>query len=154
MKKVEDTTGAQVSQLRVALTKKQNLRLPRDENQRLRTELGRMEAQFTLAQQEKELLHQQACVAQRALRVIRNEAHLFRDKMLVDAKTLCQYHVDKMSEMNNHYKAELQAERSRLHSSNQQFRDKLETEALEYQQEVSKSNVSLCTCCKGDVLDL
>eukprot|EP00971_Amphidinium_carterae_P007132 141129-Amphidinium_carterae.1 len=53
MKKVEDKTGAQVSQMRIALTKKQNLRLPTDENQRLRTELGRMEAQFALAQQEK-----------------------------------------------------------------------------------------------------
>eukprot|EP00971_Amphidinium_carterae_P156661 3105286-Amphidinium_carterae.1 len=52
-----------------------------------------MEAQFSLAQQEKEVLHHQACVAQHALKVIRNEAHLFRDKMLVDAKTLRQYHV-------------------------------------------------------------
>eukprot|EP00971_Amphidinium_carterae_P034457 678361-Amphidinium_carterae.1 len=59
MKKVEDTTGAQVMQMRVALTKKQNLRLPTDENARMRTELGRMEAQLSLAQQEKELLHQQ-----------------------------------------------------------------------------------------------
>eukprot|EP00971_Amphidinium_carterae_P136590 2706352-Amphidinium_carterae.1 len=44
MKKVEDTTGAQVTQMRLALTKKQNLRLPTDENQRLRTEMGRLEA--------------------------------------------------------------------------------------------------------------
>eukprot|EP00971_Amphidinium_carterae_P328804 6460876-Amphidinium_carterae.1 len=105
--------------MRLALTKKQNLRLPTDENQRLRTELSRMEAQFSLAQQEKEVLHHQACVAQHALKVIRNEAHLFRDKMLVDAKTLCQYHVDKLKEMDNHYKVEVQAERSRMHSSNQ-----------------------------------
>eukprot|EP00971_Amphidinium_carterae_P047562 936707-Amphidinium_carterae.1 len=33
--------------------------------------------------------------------------------MLVDAKTLCQYHVDKMKEMDNHYRVEVQAERSR-----------------------------------------
>eukprot|EP00971_Amphidinium_carterae_P147607 2925554-Amphidinium_carterae.1 len=65
-----------------------------------------MEAQLSLAQQEKELLHQQACMAQHALKVIRNEAHLFRDKMLVDAKALCQYHVDKLKEMDNHYRAE------------------------------------------------
>eukprot|EP00971_Amphidinium_carterae_P131661 2607725-Amphidinium_carterae.1 len=78
-------------------------------------------------------------MAQHALKVIRNEAHLFRHKMLVDAKTLCQYHVDKMNEMNNHYKVEVQAERSRLHSSNQQLREKLENEALEYQQELTKS---------------
>eukprot|EP00971_Amphidinium_carterae_P057498 1136915-Amphidinium_carterae.1 len=75
MKKVEDKTGAQVSQMRLALTKKQNLRLPPEETQRLRAELGRMEAQFSLAQQEKELLHQQACMAQHALKMIRNEAH-------------------------------------------------------------------------------
>eukprot|EP00971_Amphidinium_carterae_P160735 3186998-Amphidinium_carterae.1 len=130
MKKVEDTKGAQVTQMRLAQTKKQNLHLPTDENQRLRTELGRMEAQFSLAQQEKEVLHQQACVAKHALKVIRNEAHLFRDKMLVDTKTLCQYHVDKLKEMDNHYKVEAQAERSRMHSSNQQFREKLENEAL------------------------
>eukprot|EP00971_Amphidinium_carterae_P149055 2955471-Amphidinium_carterae.1 len=68
MKKVDDTTGAQVTQLRVALTKKQNLRLPTDENARVRSELGRMEAQLSLAQQEKELLHQQACMAQHALK--------------------------------------------------------------------------------------
>eukprot|EP00971_Amphidinium_carterae_P078905 1561176-Amphidinium_carterae.1 len=49
MKKVEDKTGAQVSQMRVALTKKQSLRLPTDETQRLRTELGRMEALLTCA---------------------------------------------------------------------------------------------------------
>eukprot|EP00971_Amphidinium_carterae_P337492 6474337-Amphidinium_carterae.2 len=86
MKKVDDTTGAQVTQLRVALTKKQNLRLPTDENARMRTEYGRMEAQLMLAQQEKELLHSQACMAQHALRIIRKEAHLFRDKMLIDSK--------------------------------------------------------------------
>eukprot|EP00971_Amphidinium_carterae_P002084 41121-Amphidinium_carterae.1 len=58
--------------------------------------------------------------------------------MLVDAKTLCQYHVDKLKEMDTHYKAEVQTERSRLHASNQHFREKLESEALEYQQEVNK----------------
>eukprot|EP00971_Amphidinium_carterae_P233469 4633417-Amphidinium_carterae.1 len=90
-----------------------------------------MEAQFALAQQEKELLHQQACMAQHALKMIRNEAHLFR----VDAKTLCQFHVDKMKEMDTHYRSEVQSERSRLHASNQQLREKLESEALEYQHE-------------------
>eukprot|EP00971_Amphidinium_carterae_P330974 6464290-Amphidinium_carterae.1 len=97
-----------------------------------------MEAQFALAQQEKELLHQQACMAQHALKMIRNEAHMFRDKMLVDAKTLRQYHVDKLKEMNTHYQSQVQEERSRMHTSNQLFRDKLEAEALGYQQEVAK----------------
>eukprot|EP00971_Amphidinium_carterae_P042748 840318-Amphidinium_carterae.1 len=41
--------------------------------------------------------------------------------------------------MNNHYQGELQAERSKMHASNKQFREKLEQEALEYQQEVSKN---------------
>eukprot|EP00971_Amphidinium_carterae_P077798 1538599-Amphidinium_carterae.1 len=41
--------------------------------------------------------------------------------------------------MDNHYRVEVQAERSRMHSSNQQFREKRENEALEYQREVSKS---------------
>eukprot|EP00971_Amphidinium_carterae_P274809 5453217-Amphidinium_carterae.1 len=58
--------------------------------------------------------------------------------MLVDAKTLCQYHVDKLKEMDN-YRVEVQAERSRMHSGNQQFCEKLENEALKYQREVSKS---------------
>eukprot|EP00971_Amphidinium_carterae_P274161 5441014-Amphidinium_carterae.1 len=61
---------------------------------------------------------------------MRHEAHLFRDKMLVDAKTLCQYHVDKLAEMNQHYQGELQAERSKMHNSNRQLREKLEQEAL------------------------
>eukprot|EP00971_Amphidinium_carterae_P237389 4712371-Amphidinium_carterae.1 len=139
MKKVEDSTGAQVSQLKIALNKKQSLRLPTDETQRMRVEMGRMEAQLMLAQQEKEMLHQQASVAQYVLKVIRHEAHLFRNKMLVDAKALCQNYVDKLGEMNNHYQVELQTERSKMHNSNRQFREKLETEALEYQQEVSKS---------------
>eukprot|EP00971_Amphidinium_carterae_P318220 6325310-Amphidinium_carterae.1 len=103
MKKVEDSTGAQVSQLRLALNKKQSLRLPTDENQRLRAEMGRLEAQLALSHQEKELLQQHMCASLHALKVMRHEAHLFRNKMLVDAKTLCQYHVDKMAEMNNHY---------------------------------------------------
>eukprot|EP00971_Amphidinium_carterae_P096666 1913333-Amphidinium_carterae.2 len=104
MKKVEDTTGAQVTQMRFALTKKQSLRLPTDENQRLRTELGRMEAQFTLAQQTRCWWMRRLCVN----------------------TTLTKW-------------VELQAERLRLHSSNQQFCKKLETEALEYQHEVNKS---------------
>eukprot|EP00971_Amphidinium_carterae_P213693 4240923-Amphidinium_carterae.1 len=107
MKNVDDIPEAEISQMRLALPKKQSLRFPTDENQRLRTERGRMEAQFALAQQEKrELLHQQACMAQHALKMIRNEAYLFRDKMLVDAKTLCQYHVNKLKEMNTHYQSQ------------------------------------------------
>eukprot|EP00971_Amphidinium_carterae_P070254 1389962-Amphidinium_carterae.1 len=77
-------------------------------------------------------------MAQHALKMIRNEAHLFRDKKLVDAKTLCQHHVDKLKEMDTHYKSQVHTERSRMHASNQQFREKLEAEALDYQQEVSK----------------
>eukprot|EP00971_Amphidinium_carterae_P063427 1255570-Amphidinium_carterae.1 len=61
-----------------------------------------MEAQFALLQQEKELLHQQAYMAQHEVKMIRNKAHLFRDKMLVDAKTLCQFHLDKLKKMNTH----------------------------------------------------
>eukprot|EP00971_Amphidinium_carterae_P290600 5770310-Amphidinium_carterae.1 len=137
--KVEQSTGASVTQLRVALNKKQSLRLPTDENQHLRAELGRMEARLALAAEEKELLHQQACAAQHALKLIRHEAHLLRDKMLVDAKNLCQYHVDKMAEMSNRYQGELQNERSKMHNSNKHFREKLEQEALEYQQEVSRN---------------
>eukprot|EP00971_Amphidinium_carterae_P349314 6490958-Amphidinium_carterae.1 len=141
MKKVEDSTGASVTQLKAALNKKQSLRLPTDENQRLRAELGRMEARLALSTEEKEMLHQQACAAQHALKVIRHEAHLFRDKMLVDAKASCQYHVDKLAEMNHHYQGELQGERSRMHNSNKQFREKLEQEALEYQQEAEMAKV-------------
>eukprot|EP00971_Amphidinium_carterae_P181145 3593440-Amphidinium_carterae.1 len=40
--------------------------------------------------------------------------------------------------MNTHYQAQVHEERSRMHASNQQFREKLEVEALDYQQEVSK----------------
>eukprot|EP00971_Amphidinium_carterae_P221985 4406930-Amphidinium_carterae.1 len=74
-------------------------------------------------------------MAQHALKMIRNEAHLFRNKMLVDAKTLCQYHVDKLKKMNTHYQLQVQTERSRMHASNKEFCKKLEAEALDYQQE-------------------
>eukprot|EP00971_Amphidinium_carterae_P316898 6299832-Amphidinium_carterae.1 len=65
MKKVEDTTGQQVSQLKI---KKQSLRLPTDENQRLRTEMGRLEAQLALSNQEKAMLQQHMGVSQHALK--------------------------------------------------------------------------------------
>eukprot|EP00971_Amphidinium_carterae_P315926 6280044-Amphidinium_carterae.2 len=46
------------------------------------------------------------------------DVRMFRDKMLVDAKTLCQYHVNKVEEMNAHYQSELQRERSKLYAGN------------------------------------
>eukprot|EP00971_Amphidinium_carterae_P282306 5604504-Amphidinium_carterae.1 len=63
--------------------------------------------------------------------------------MLVDAKTLCQYHVNKLKEMDTHYQTLVQTERSRMHVSNQQLREKLETEALEFQQKVSEGTEQL-----------
>eukprot|EP00971_Amphidinium_carterae_P255434 5070844-Amphidinium_carterae.1 len=126
MQKVEQSTGASITQVRVALDKKQRLRLPIEETQRLRAELGRLEARFALACEEKEMLHQQANASHQALQQIRHEAHLFRDKMLVDAKTLCQYHVDKR-------------ERSKLHAGNNEHRERLEQEAVASQKEMSKT---------------
>eukprot|EP00971_Amphidinium_carterae_P299972 5959432-Amphidinium_carterae.1 len=84
-----DEFSGTVSQLKIALNKKQSLRLPADKNQRLRTEMGRLEAQLALSNQKKELLQQHMGVSQHALKVMRHKAHLFRDKMLVDAKSLC-----------------------------------------------------------------
>eukprot|EP00971_Amphidinium_carterae_P229132 4544971-Amphidinium_carterae.1 len=85
-------------------------------NQKLRTELSRMEAQFALAQQNKKLLYQQACMAFSALKMIRNEAYLFWDKMLVDAKTLCQYHVDKLKKINTHCQQKVHKKCLKLHA--------------------------------------
>eukprot|EP00971_Amphidinium_carterae_P049998 985440-Amphidinium_carterae.2 len=50
MQKVEQSTGASVTQLQVALNKKQSLRLPTDENQRLKAELGRLEARLAFVE--------------------------------------------------------------------------------------------------------
>eukprot|EP00971_Amphidinium_carterae_P048789 961535-Amphidinium_carterae.4 len=61
MQKVEQSRGASVTQLRVALDKKQRLRLPTDENQCLKAELGRLEARLALACEEKEMLDVGGC---------------------------------------------------------------------------------------------
>eukprot|EP00971_Amphidinium_carterae_P081381 1609974-Amphidinium_carterae.2 len=103
-----------------------------------------MEARLPLANEEKEILHQQACASQQALKQIRHEAHLFRNKVLVDAKTLCQYHVDKVTEMNNHYQSELQRERSRLHAkemtknTEQSVQTKLKQDITKIQTEMTR----------------
>eukprot|EP00971_Amphidinium_carterae_P110831 2195432-Amphidinium_carterae.1 len=58
--------------------------------------------------------------------------------MLVDAKTLCQYHVDKLKKINTYCQLQVQTELLRKHASNKEFCKKLEAEALDYLQEVSK----------------
>eukprot|EP00971_Amphidinium_carterae_P227603 4514914-Amphidinium_carterae.1 len=58
--------------------------------------------------------------------------------MLVDAETLCQYHVDKMKKMNTHYQQEVNKERLKLHASNWQFCEKIESEALDNQNDVNR----------------
>eukprot|EP00971_Amphidinium_carterae_P292240 5801411-Amphidinium_carterae.1 len=93
MQKVEQSTGASVTQLRMAMEKKTSLLLPEDEGQRLEAEMGCLEAKYALAIEEKQMLFQQATVSHQALQQIRSETHLFRDNMLVDARTLCEYHV-------------------------------------------------------------
>eukprot|EP00971_Amphidinium_carterae_P242009 4804924-Amphidinium_carterae.4 len=147
MDEFSSTVNQCLSQLSVEMQKVEQstarsyyrLRLPTDEKQRLKAELGRLETRLALSNEEKEMLHQQSCASQQALKQIRHEAHLFRDKMLVDAKTLCQHHVNKVEEMNNHYQGELQRERSKLHASNNQYREKLEQEAIAYQKEMTKN---------------
>eukprot|EP00971_Amphidinium_carterae_P123245 2440319-Amphidinium_carterae.1 len=65
---------------------------------------------------------------------IRNEACLFRDKMIVDAKTLCQYHVETVNEIKGKCQAEINQERNRLHKEAQRQQQQLEQELIEYQQ--------------------
>eukprot|EP00971_Amphidinium_carterae_P314661 6254741-Amphidinium_carterae.1 len=49
MQRVEQATGAPVMELRLAMEKKQRLRLPTDEGHRLKVEKGRLEAELALA---------------------------------------------------------------------------------------------------------
>eukprot|EP00971_Amphidinium_carterae_P117802 2333443-Amphidinium_carterae.1 len=53
--------------------------------------------------------------------------------MIVDAKTLCQYHVDTMKEMQGKFQNDLNLERSKLHKEAQQHQQQLENELVEYQ---------------------
>eukprot|EP00971_Amphidinium_carterae_P197576 3921236-Amphidinium_carterae.1 len=64
------------------MEKKSNLRLPTDEVQRLRAEKQRLEAANELLAKERQLMHQQMTACQTAVQNIRNEACLFRDKMI------------------------------------------------------------------------
>eukprot|EP00971_Amphidinium_carterae_P076891 1518926-Amphidinium_carterae.3 len=75
---------------------------------------------------------------QTAVQNIRNEACLFRDKMIVDAKTLCQYHVDTVKDMQGKCQSELNQERTKLHKEAQKHQEQLEQELVEYQMNLDK----------------
>eukprot|EP00971_Amphidinium_carterae_P074086 1464334-Amphidinium_carterae.1 len=75
---------------------------------------------------------------QTAVQNIRNEACLLRDKMIVDAKTLCQYHVDTVTELQGKCQTEVNQERARLHKEAQQHREQVEQELAEYQKSLDR----------------
>eukprot|EP00971_Amphidinium_carterae_P051772 1019288-Amphidinium_carterae.1 len=120
------------------MEKKNNLRLPTDEVQRLRAEKQRLEATNELLAKEREWMQQQMTACQTAVQNIRSEACLFRDKMVVDAKTLCQYHVDTVKELQGKCQQDVNHERARLHKEAQQHQDRLEKELVEYQKDLDK----------------
>eukprot|EP00971_Amphidinium_carterae_P095441 1888320-Amphidinium_carterae.1 len=138
LERAESDTGAVVTRLRTATEKKHSLRLPSDEVQRLRVEKQRLEAQNELLTKEGELMKQQMMACQTTVQNIRNEACLFRDKMIVDAKTLCQYHVDTVNEIQGKCQGELNQERTRLHKEAQKHQEQLEQELTEYQKSLDK----------------
>eukprot|EP00971_Amphidinium_carterae_P227482 4512067-Amphidinium_carterae.1 len=85
------------------------------------------------------MLRQQAQASFEALQHIRSEAHLFWDRMLVDARTLCDFHVQKIEEVRNHFHGELTKERSKLYAGTNEHREKLEKELLSYQKKLTKT---------------
>eukprot|EP00971_Amphidinium_carterae_P082191 1625529-Amphidinium_carterae.1 len=134
---VESSTGTVVTKLRAAMEKKHSLRLPSDELQRLQVEKQRLESQNELLAKEAELLKQQMLACQ-TVQNIRNEACLFRDKMIVDAKTLCKYHVDTVKEIQGKCQIEVTQERARLYKEAQQHQEQVEQELTEYQKSLDK----------------
>eukprot|EP00971_Amphidinium_carterae_P012412 244495-Amphidinium_carterae.2 len=106
-------TGVTVTKPRTAMEKKHNLRLPTGDTERLQAEKSRLEASLELARQENELLKQQAYASQTAVQNIRNKTGLFRNKMIVDAWALCEFHVQKVEEVKNHGDGEFNRERAK-----------------------------------------
>eukprot|EP00971_Amphidinium_carterae_P254796 5057928-Amphidinium_carterae.2 len=58
--------------------------------------------------------------------------------MIVDAKTLCQYHVDTVKEIQGKCQSEVNQERARLHKEAQKHQEQLEQELTEYQKSLDK----------------
>eukprot|EP00971_Amphidinium_carterae_P054652 1076594-Amphidinium_carterae.1 len=58
--------------------------------------------------------------------------------MIVDAKTLCQYHVDTVKEIQGKCQSEVNQERTRLHKDAQKHQEQLEQELTEYQNSLGK----------------
>eukprot|EP00971_Amphidinium_carterae_P133350 2641428-Amphidinium_carterae.1 len=56
--------------------------------------------------------------------------------MIVDAKTLCQYHVETVKDVQGKCQQEINQERARLHKEAQQHREQVEKELAEYQKDL------------------
>eukprot|EP00971_Amphidinium_carterae_P214423 4255322-Amphidinium_carterae.1 len=138
LERAESETGTVVSRLRTAMEKKHSLRLPSDEVQCLCAEKQRLESLNELLTKEGELMKQQMMACQTAVQNIRNEACLFSDKMIVDAKTLCQYHVDTVKDIQGKCQGEINQEQARLHKEAQKHQEQLEQELTEYQKSLDK----------------
>eukprot|EP00971_Amphidinium_carterae_P147026 2913583-Amphidinium_carterae.1 len=58
--------------------------------------------------------------------------------MIVDAKTLCQYHVETVKEIQGKCQLEVNQERTRLHKEAQKHQEQIEQELTEYQKSLDK----------------
>eukprot|EP00971_Amphidinium_carterae_P302345 6007776-Amphidinium_carterae.1 len=58
--------------------------------------------------------------------------------MIVDAKTLCQYHVDTVKDIQGKCQSEVNQESARLHKEAQKHQEQLEQELTEYQKSLDK----------------
>eukprot|EP00971_Amphidinium_carterae_P262507 5207149-Amphidinium_carterae.4 len=92
LEKLDNSSGTAVTKLCMAMQKKQSLRLPRSGEPRVQAEKGRLEAELELFTQENEMLKQRAQASQMTVHTLRHEAGLFRDKMFVDTRALCEFH--------------------------------------------------------------
>eukprot|EP00971_Amphidinium_carterae_P058379 1154934-Amphidinium_carterae.1 len=59
--------------------------------------------------------------------------------MIVDAKQLCQYHVETVRELQGKYQDEVNKERSRLHEEAQRRQQQVENELIEYQKKLDEN---------------
>eukprot|EP00971_Amphidinium_carterae_P236473 4693269-Amphidinium_carterae.2 len=56
--------------------------------------------------------------------------------MIVDAKTLCQYHVETVNDIKGKCQGEINQERIRLHKEARKHQEQLELELTEYQKKL------------------
>eukprot|EP00971_Amphidinium_carterae_P063494 1256663-Amphidinium_carterae.1 len=82
LQQAESSTGMVVTKLKAAMEVREKLRTPKEEIPKLQREKQKLEAENEILAKERQLMYQQMTACQTAVQNIRNEACLFRDKMI------------------------------------------------------------------------